>query len=47
MDIENDENDFDLNPKRDEVIDQGSGYGNLNEFDFETGDGFDYSAEEG
>jgi len=47
LDIEKDENDFSLDPKRDEVIDQGSGYGTLNEFDFETGDGFDYSAEEG
>ena len=26
-----------------DVVDQGAGYGEFNEFDFETGDGFDYS----
>ena len=46
LDIEKDEYGFSLNPKNDDVIDQGSGYGDLNEFDFETGDGFDYSAQE-
>ena len=29
-----------------EVLDQGADYGGFNEYDFETGDGFDYSAEE-
>jgi hypothetical protein len=47
IDIEENENDYDLNPKKDEVLDQGNEYGTLSEFDFETGDGFDYSAEEG
>ena len=28
-----------------DVIDQGAGYGEFSEFDFETGDGFDYSEE--
>ena len=30
-------------PKGDNVLDQGASYGEINEFDFETGDGFDYS----
>ncbi len=42
-DIENDENDIGLDPVNEDVIDKGAGYGNLNDFDFETGDGFDYS----
>jgi hypothetical protein len=46
LDIEKDEYNFSLDPKKDEVIDQGAGYGDLNEFDFETGDGFDYSEQE-
>ena len=38
---------YDLNatPKGKEVIDQGADYGGFNEYDFETGDGFDYSEE--
>jgi hypothetical protein len=38
---------YDLNntPKGQEVIDQGADYGDFNEYDFETGDGFDYSEE--
>ena len=31
--------------KGDEVLDQGAGYSGFTDFDFETGDGFDYSAE--
>jgi len=46
LQIEKDENNFSLDPKKDDVIDQGAEYGTLNEFDFETGDGFDYSAQE-
>ena len=34
---------FDTGAKGKEVLDQGADYGGLNEFDFETGDGFDYS----
>jgi len=38
---------YDLNSgaKGKEVIDQGADYGGFNEYDFETGDGFDYSQE--
>jgi hypothetical protein len=45
--IEFEEEVYDLNggPKGKEVLDQGSGYGELNEYDFEDGDGFDYSDE--
>jgi len=45
--IEFEEEVYDLNggPKGKEVLDQGAGYGELNEYDFETGDGFDYSDE--
>jgi len=40
---------YDLNSgaKGQEVIDQGADYGGFNEYDFETGDGFDYSGEMG
>jgi hypothetical protein len=31
--------------KGDEVLDQGAGYSGFSDFDFETGDGFDYSGE--
>jgi hypothetical protein len=48
-DIEGNEDDeiYDLNSgaKGQEVIDQGADYGGFNEYDFETGDGFDYSEE--
>ena len=37
--------DLDSTPKGKEVIDQGASYGDFNEFDFETGDGFDYQDE--
>jgi len=37
--------DFNNTPKGQEVIDQGADYGGFNEYDFETGDGFDYSEE--
>ena len=37
--------DFNNAPKGQEVIDQGAEYGGFNEYDFETGDGFDYSEE--
>jgi hypothetical protein len=37
--------DFNNAPKGQEVIDQGADYGGFNEYDFETGDGFDYSEE--
>ena len=40
-----DENDLDHTAKGIEVIDQGAGYGEFSEFDFEDGDGFDYSSE--
>ena len=40
-----DENDLDHTAKGIEVIDQGAGYGEFSEFDFEDGDGFDYSQE--
>ena len=33
-------------PKGEEVLDQGAGYGELNEFDFEDGDGFNYTEED-
>ena len=38
---------YDLNgqAKGADVLDQGAGYGELNEYDFEDGDGFDYSNE--
>jgi hypothetical protein len=38
---------YDLNTtvKGMDVIDQGANYGDFNEFDFEDGDGFDYSEE--
>jgi hypothetical protein len=32
-------------PKGANVLDQGAGYGEASDFDFETGDGFDYSAQ--
>jgi hypothetical protein len=32
--------------KGEEVLDQGASYGELNEFDFEDGDGFNYTEEE-
>ena len=40
-----DDENYDLmgGPKGAEVLDQGADYGNLNEYDFEDGDGFDYS----
>ena len=31
--------------KGEEVLDQGAGYSGFSDFDFETGDGFDYSGE--
>jgi hypothetical protein len=46
MDIEKDLYNYSTDPKKEEVIDQGNEYGTFNEFDFETGEGFDYSAEE-
>jgi len=46
QEIENDENNYSLDVKKDDVIDQGADYGSFNEYDFETGDGFDYSAEQ-
>lgn len=46
IDVENDLYNYSVDPKKEEVIDQGNEYGTFNEFDFETGDGFDYSAEE-
>jgi hypothetical protein len=46
---ENEENmeEFDPNgdSKGDEVLDQGASYSGFNDYDFETGDGFDYSGE--
>lgn len=38
--------DLDSTAKGKEVLDQGADYGGFNEYDFETGDGFDYSQEE-
>ena len=38
--------DFDNAPKGKEVIDMGAGYGEFNEYDFENGDGFDYTEKE-
>ena len=40
-----DDENYDLmgGPKGAEVLDQGADYGNLNEYDFEDGEGFDYS----
>jgi hypothetical protein len=46
IDVEKDLYNYSLDPKKEEVIDQGNEYGTFNEFDFETGEGFDYSAEE-
>ena len=43
--IEEEIYDLDNTPKGQEVIDQGADYGGFNEYDFETGDGFDYSEE--
>jgi hypothetical protein len=43
--LEGEAYDLDSTAKGKEVIDQGAGYGEFNEFDFETGDGFDYSEE--
>lgn len=37
--------DFNNEPKGKNVLDQGADYGGFNEYDFETGDGFDYSEE--
>ena len=37
--------DFSSNAQGKEVLDQGADYGGFNEYDFETGDGFDYSDE--
>jgi hypothetical protein len=34
-------------PRGADVLDQGAGYGELNEYDFEDGNGFDYAPEEG
>jgi len=47
-DIMYEEEIYDLNStsKGKEVLDQGADYGDFNEYDFETGDGFDYSQEE-
>ena len=47
-DIMYEEEAYDLNStaKGQDVIDQGAEYGEFNEYDFETGDGFDYSAQE-
>jgi hypothetical protein len=42
-DIEN--YDLDSGPKGADVLDQGAGYGELNEYDFENGDGFNYEAD--
>ena len=36
---------MDDGPKGEDVIDQGADYGGFADYDFETGDGFDYSAE--
>ena len=38
--------DLDGTAKGKEVLDQGADYGGFNEYDFETGEGFDYSQEE-
>ena len=40
-----DMDDFGKDAKGQDVLDQGADYGGLNDFDFETGDGFDYSDE--
>ena len=41
--MEDDVYDLDATPKGKDVLDQGAAYGDFNEFDFEDGDGFDYS----
>lgn len=46
MENNGEEDKYDDTAKGEDVIDQGAGYGELNEYDFENGDGFDYSAEE-
>ena len=43
--LEDEAYDLDSTAKGKEVIDQGAGYGEFNDYDFETGDGFDYSEE--
>jgi hypothetical protein len=37
---------LDSTPKGQDVLDQGADYGGFNDYDFETGDGFDYSDEQ-
>lgn len=46
IDVEDDLYNYSTDPKKEEVIDQGNEYGTFNEFDFETGEGFDYSEEQ-
>jgi hypothetical protein len=43
--LEDEAYNLDSTAKGKEVIDQGAGYGEFSDFDFETGDGFDYSEE--
>lgn len=43
--IEEEIYDLDNTPKGQDVIDQGTDYGGFNDYDFETGNGFDYSEE--
>ena len=43
--LEDEAYNLDSTAKGKEVIDQGAGYGEFSDFDFETGDGFDYSDE--
>jgi predicted rRNA methylase YqxC with S4 and FtsJ domains len=37
---------IDDGPKGEDVIDQGADYGGFADYDFETGDGFDYAHEQ-
>jgi hypothetical protein len=45
LEMENGADNWDSTAMGKDVLDQGAGYGEFTEYDFETGDGFDYSAE--
>ena len=45
LEMEGEADNWDSTAMGKDVLDQGAGYGEFTEYDFETGDGFDYSAE--
>ena len=45
LEMENGADNWDSTAMGKDVLDQGAGYGEFTDYDFETGDGFDYSAE--